>query len=80
VRTIIDGQLYDTRTSTLIGEREERGSFMYKTGRGEYFIYHSMSAVYHHPPRINPISRSVAIRRHFRYCHNQLPFEAAFCE
>lgn len=53
---------------------------MYKTGAGNYFIYHSMSATAHLPPRINPISKSVAIRRHFRYCHNQIAFEDAFGE
>lgn len=80
VKDIIDGHLYDTRTSILIGEREERGSFMYKTGNGEFFIYHASPMANRDPSWINPISKSVAIRRHFRYSHNQMAFEQAFCE
>jgi len=80
VKQFIDGHMYDTRSSVLIGEREERGSFMYKTDEGVFFIYHSSVAQTHCLPWINPISRNVAIRRHFRYSHNQLAFEDAFGE
>lgn len=78
MKSIIDGQLYDTRLSVLIGEREERGSYMYKTVMGKFFIYHASQGIMKEPSRINPISRSVAIRRHFRYSRNQLAFEDAF--
>ncbi|PWR75532.1 hypothetical protein ACKUB1_08640 [Methanospirillum stamsii] len=80
MKRIIDGHLYDTRVSILIGEKEERGSFMYKNDVGEFFIYHEMTETKKELPRINPISRSVAIRRHFRYNVNQLDFKEAFGE
>ena len=78
MKQIIDGHTYDTRLSLMIGEREERGSFMYKTDTGNYFIYHASGGSTDEPPRINPISRSVAIRRHYRYNLNQITFEDAF--
>lgn len=79
MKQIIKGQVFDTRTSLLIGEREERGSFMYKTVDGDFFIYHSIEQVTT-PPQINPISRNEAIRRHFRYSLNQIAFIDAFGE
>ncbi|NLV26521.1 MAG: hypothetical protein GXY48_05070 [Methanomicrobiales archaeon] len=78
MKRIIDGHTYDTRISVLIGERQERGSFMYKTDDGDFYIYHSSEGKTEQLPRINPISRSVAIRRHFRYSINQMAFEDAF--
>jgi hypothetical protein len=79
VKQIINGQIFDTGTSVLIGEREERGSFMYKTMEGDYFIYHSIIQATT-SPCINPISRNEAIRRHFRYSINQITFKDAFGE
>jgi len=80
VKEIMNGHIYDTESSLLIGERKEGGTFMYKTRSGNYFIYHATSLKTGNPPWINPISRSVAIRRHFRYSLHQMPFQEAFGE
>lgn len=89
MKQIIDGLQYDTETATLITsdhywdgrnfERDGRNKFLYKTKRGNFFVYHT-TRWQGEIDWIEPVSETQARNIFEKLPNVKVDYEAAFNE